>query len=94
MKGGIIFFSKNIHVIDYKTFRTVISLNSYLFSQTLMNAKITLVRMEALALILPPEATRVTALRASKEKDPRRVRFFKKIQDWILKSKYGFCVLY
>ena len=38
-----------------------------------MNAKISYVRMVALALILPPEATRVTALRASKEKDARRV---------------------
>jgi len=39
-----------------------------------MNAKISLVKMAALALILPPEATRVIALRVSKEKDVRRVR--------------------
>ena len=39
-----------------------------------MNAKINLVRMAALALILPPEATRVIALRVSKERNARRVR--------------------
>ena len=39
-----------------------------------MNAKINLVRMAALALMLPPEATRVIARRVSKEKDARRVR--------------------
>ena len=39
-----------------------------------MNAKIDLVRMAALALILPPEATRVIALRVSKERNARRVR--------------------
>lgn len=75
-KWSVASSSPGTQFIEYqkKNMQNIDLLKWCLFSQTLMNAKINLVRMAALALILPPEATRVIALKVSKEKDARRVR--------------------